>query len=147
MFRIYILLFLLLCVESSAQIINKINITGNDRVSSDTIKMFADISVSDDVNDNEINYILKRLYESNFFETIEVNLNGTVTPYTFTDGSDASFTVVVPDGSSALVFGFKNGSYDEEVTFQITSPEGVVTEGGPSPSGGPIKLGVDFCAL
>ena len=78
---------------------------------------------------------------------IEVNLNGAVVPYTFTNGYNASFTVVVPEGSSALVFSFKNGSYDEEVTFQITSPEGVVTEGGPSPSGGPIKLGVDFCSL
>lgn len=78
---------------------------------------------------------------------IAVNLNGETTNYTITDGSEGSFSVTVPEGSSALVFSYVNGSWDSEATFQITSPDGVITEGGPSQSGGPIKLEVDFCAL
>lgn len=78
---------------------------------------------------------------------ISVNLNGIIKDYTIDDGTDGSFSITVPEGSSALVFSYVNGSWDEEATFQITSPDGVITNGGPSQSGGPIKLEVDFCTL
>ena len=78
MIKIYILLFSLISVETTAQTINKININGNDRVSSSTVKMFADVAVTEDVNDDDINLILKRLYESNFFDLIKVSLDGNV---------------------------------------------------------------------
>ena len=76
---------------------------------------------------------------------IVVNLNGEETDYTITEGSSGSGTVEVPEGSSALVFTFVSGDWDSEVTFNITSPSGIVTSGGPTPTAGPIKLSVDFC--
>lgn len=76
---------------------------------------------------------------------IAVNLNGTTTNYTIDDGATGSFSIEVPDGSSVLTFSYVNGSYDEEASFNITSPDGVISSGGPSQSGGPIKLNVDFC--
>ena len=76
---------------------------------------------------------------------IVVNLNGEETDYTITEGSSGSGTVEVPEGSSALVFTFVSVDWDSEVTFNITSPSGIVTSGGPTPTAGPIKLSVDFC--
>ncbi|MGB2342020.1 MAG: hypothetical protein ACPH57_05185 [Flavobacteriaceae bacterium] len=37
------------------------------------------------------------------------------------------------------------GSLNYRTSFTITSPNGIVTSGGPSQSGRPISLEVDFC--
>ena len=37
-----------------------------------TIKMFSEININQNLNQSDINSILKRLYETNFFENIEV---------------------------------------------------------------------------
>ena len=46
---------------SNAEEIKNIEITGNERIPYETIKMFTGISVGDDVNENELNDILKRI--------------------------------------------------------------------------------------
>ena len=56
----------------NAEVIKEIKITGNDRVSNETIKMFSKISISDDLNDYKVNQLLKDLYESNFFDDVSV---------------------------------------------------------------------------
>ena len=57
-----------------AEIINKIEIEGNIRISTETIKMFSGVSIKDDLSDNDLNRILKNLYESNFFETVSLKI-------------------------------------------------------------------------
>ena len=66
-----ILLTLIFCVNSKAQTINSIVVNGNERISTETIIMFSDVNKSD-VNDQEINNILKNLYNTNFFENVEL---------------------------------------------------------------------------
>ncbi len=74
-FILFLLLFFnLLLFNSYSEIINKINIIGNERVSSETVEMFAKISINDDINPNQVNNILKNIYDSNFFEDVQVNL-------------------------------------------------------------------------
>ena len=51
--------------------IKKIEIIGNQRIAAETIKMFANIS-DDDIDTFEINRILKNLYSSNFFESVNI---------------------------------------------------------------------------
>ena len=57
-----------------AEIINKINIEGNQRISKETIKMFADVSIKDDLSENDLNKILKKLYNTNFFDLVSVKI-------------------------------------------------------------------------
>ena len=52
----------------------EINIEGNQRISSDTIKMFSGVSVNDDLLDNDLNQILKKLYNTNFFDLVSVKI-------------------------------------------------------------------------
>ena len=61
--------------NSFAEIVKKIQIEGNDRVSSDTIKLFSGVKLNDDLNTKELNQILKKLYDTNFFKDIALNLN------------------------------------------------------------------------
>ena len=75
--KIILFLILFTLILSSwlrAEIINQINIEGNERISSETIKMFSGISISDDLNENDINQILKKLYDTNFFDLVSVKI-------------------------------------------------------------------------
>ncbi len=63
----------------SAEIIKKIEITGNERVSDETVKVYGDISINQDVDNFKINEIIKNLYSTNFFEDIKISVsNGTL---------------------------------------------------------------------
>ncbi len=65
--------FLLFSTVSNAENIKNIVITGNDRVSDETIKIFSSINIGDEINSDKLNKIIKNLYETNFFENISVN--------------------------------------------------------------------------
>ena len=57
-----------------AEIIDKINITGNERISKETIKMFAGVSLKDDLSESDLNLILKKLYNTNFFDLVSIKI-------------------------------------------------------------------------
>ncbi len=66
-------LFLVLCLSNSnSEIIKNIEIYGNERISKNTILMFSDILVGQDLKPIETNEILKNLYNSDFFENVEI---------------------------------------------------------------------------
>ena len=55
--------------------IGKIIIEGNDRISDETISMFADVKLNDNIDNEKLNSILKNLYDSNFFDNVSVSLD------------------------------------------------------------------------
>ena len=57
-----------------AEIVKNIEVKGNERISSETILMFSDVLINDEVDSQKINEILKNLYDSNFFENISINI-------------------------------------------------------------------------
>ena len=61
-----------------AEIIDEIKIEGNQRISSETIKMFSGVSIKDDLSENNLNEILKKLYDTNFFDLISVKISDRV---------------------------------------------------------------------
>ena len=75
-FFLYLSLIIFFTIKVSfanSQIIKKINIDGNQRISDETIKLFSDIKINEKISNDKLNAILKNLYESNFFETVSVN--------------------------------------------------------------------------
>ena len=75
-----ILIFLLFIFTSvlRAEIIDEINIEGNQRISTETIKMFSNVFVKDDLSENDLNQILKRLYNTDFFDNVSVKIQNKV---------------------------------------------------------------------
>ena len=61
-------------LNSHSEVINKINITGNERISSETIMIFGDLSIGDDYQESDVGLLIKKLYETNFFSNISVKL-------------------------------------------------------------------------
>jgi len=64
-----VLNFILLSFSFS-EIVKKIQITGNSRISDETILMFSNINKGQDFNSSMLNELLKNLYNSNFFSNV-----------------------------------------------------------------------------
>ncbi len=71
----YIIAFLLFFnTYSYSEIVNKIEVVGNERVSKETIIVYGDISLKADYNDEDLSKILKKLYGTNFFDDIKLSI-------------------------------------------------------------------------
>ena len=68
-----IVVILLLVNHSYAEKVLKIEVLGNDRIPLETIKMLSNINLGDEISANQINNLIKNLYETNFFKNIEIN--------------------------------------------------------------------------
>jgi len=67
----FFLLFLFLINgKSIAEVVKKVEIEGNDRISHETIMVFGDISIGKDYNISEVNILIKKLYSTSFFSNI-----------------------------------------------------------------------------
>ena len=67
------LFFFLNCSPSFAdQLVKKINIEGNKRIPSQTILMFSGVNLENKLNENDINNITKKLYETNYFNNVSI---------------------------------------------------------------------------
>ena len=77
MFRFFlqfILLSIFLTLSAHPENYNKIIINGNERISNETILVFAEIQDNKFLDENSINEILKKLYKSGFFKDINVKI-------------------------------------------------------------------------
>ena len=72
---INILHFFLFFNVSGTEIVNKIIINGNERVSDQTIIVFSAVKLGDTINAKKLNEIVNRLYESNFFDNISTGFD------------------------------------------------------------------------
>ena len=65
-------IFIFVISYANSEIINKITISGNKRISNETILVLGNISTGKDFNKIELNDLLKNLYDTNFFKDINV---------------------------------------------------------------------------
>ena len=77
-----ILCFICLCFSINfiayAEVVKSIKITGNKRVSDQTIKIYGGIKANQNYLEADIDKILKNLYSTNFFEDVKVELTNGV---------------------------------------------------------------------
>ena len=89
-------LIFLIFSHLNAAIINGIKIEGNKRVSDETIRVYGEIKLNENVDENKINEILKNLYSTGFFEDIKVNeVNGIYGKYIIKGDEPARETIAV----------------------------------------------------
>ena len=76
--KILIIFFTFSGVSIANEIVNQIVINGNQRISDETVKIYGDIKLKKNINENEINKILKNLYSTNFFENVDVSFSNNI---------------------------------------------------------------------
>ena len=71
----FVLLFFLLINEKSfSDVVKKVEIEGNNRISQETIMVFGDISVGKDYGISDVNILIKKLYSTTFFSDIAASI-------------------------------------------------------------------------
>ena len=70
--------FLIFLNFSHAQFVKKLEINGNDRISTETIKVFASVDLNKNYDENDLNDLLRRLDETNFFRDISILIENNV---------------------------------------------------------------------
>ncbi len=76
--KVLIIFFIISGSSRANETVNQIIINGNQRISDETIKIYGDIELKKNINENEINRILKNLYSTNFFENVDVSLSNNI---------------------------------------------------------------------
>ena len=74
MLKIYFTLLYFIFFNLYGEIVQKLEVQGNKRISAETIKVYGDITLGKDYSNVETNKILKNLYNTNFFEDIKISI-------------------------------------------------------------------------
>ena len=114
-FKIYLILIsTIFFTFANADKIENFEISGNNRISEETIKMFSDFQINNEINDQKLNEILKNLYDTNFFENVIVEYN-----------QNTLFIKVeeLPIIQNIILDGIKANKYKEEIkkNFKLKS--------------------------
>ena len=64
--------FVLIQSKVLAGVVTKIEIQGNNRVSDETIKVYGDFDINDNIDEKKLNEILNNLYSTNFFKDVKI---------------------------------------------------------------------------
>ncbi len=72
------LIYLFYSLPTMAEVVNKINISGNSRVSNETIKIYGGIKINENYTEQDLNRILNNLFSTNFFEDVQVELSNNI---------------------------------------------------------------------
>ena len=110
----------LLTTSLNAEVVNKIEINGNKRVSDETVKVYGSISLGKDLSKSDIDKILQNLYSTEFFKNVSVELNDNVLKVNLQEYPIINELVILGESKSQyrdeikkLINLKKNGSYIE----------------------------------
>ena len=78
MYKYLILFFLFINTNLSAEVVQNITVSGNDRISKETIRVYGEIELNKNYSTSEVNKILKNLYKTEFFEDVKISLTNGV---------------------------------------------------------------------
>ena len=79
MLKIFVtFIFVLFSFSLNSEIVEKIEINGNKRISAETIKIYGDIQIKKDYSESDLNKILNNLYSTNFFDDVSISLTNNI---------------------------------------------------------------------
>jgi len=105
-----IFLFTLLIILSfsslKAETIKQVIITGNERVSDETVKIYGEIELSKNYSNRDLDNILKNLYATDFFEDVKVQLSDNILKISLTE---------YPFINQLIIIGEKSNRFKEQI--------------------------------
>lgn len=113
-FFIFLFLSSIFLTSLNAEIVKDLKINGNKRVSSETIKLYGDIELNKDYSSRDLDLILKNLYETNFFENVDVSLDNNILTVNLKE---------YPIISQLIILGESNKRYKDQIRKTIQLKE------------------------
>ena len=75
LFFVFFIFFGFFVSNAYSEVVNKVQIEGNKRVSKETIVIFVDIKIGFNYESSDINLLIKKLYETKFFSNVSIELS------------------------------------------------------------------------
>jgi len=97
-----------------AEVVKQIEISGNKRVSDETVKIYGEIKAGKDYSEQDLNKILNNLYSTNFFKDVKISLD---------KGRLKVGLIEYPVINSLVLLGEKSNKYKEQIKKIILSKE------------------------
>ncbi len=73
-----IIILLLFSASVFAENIKEIKVSGNKRISSETVKIFSEVKLNSDLNRNQLNDVIKNLYSTDYFKDVSINVENNI---------------------------------------------------------------------
>ena len=108
-FKILLIVIYFSCLN--AEIIKKVDISGNTRISDETIIIYGEIKINTDYNEQNLNTITNNLYSTNFFEDVNLELSNNVLKVSL---------VEYPLINNLIILGEPKKAYQDEIKKLIT---------------------------
>ncbi len=70
-----IIIFFFIMLPLNSEVIKEIKVINNERISKETIQIFSNIKVGENYDQNDLNRILKEIYDTNFFSNVSLEIN------------------------------------------------------------------------
>jgi len=115
--RKYITIFIFLFLKFNsvnAEIVKSISVTGNERITDETVIVFTNINVGDDLKFNNLNEIIEKLYETDFFKDVSVILKDNVLKIDVIENNLVQ---------SVIIKGVKNKNLKQDLLDKLTTTE------------------------
>ena len=106
--------FLVLTLPLKAEVVKNIIINGNERISNETVKVYGGIELNKEFSERDSNDILKNLYDTGFFESVEV---------LFENNKLIVNLKEYPSINQLIIIGEKSQKYQKEIKKVINSKE------------------------
>ena len=55
-----------------SELVNKVDVQGNDRISKETVMIFGDVVIGKNYDESDISLLIKKLYETTYFSNISI---------------------------------------------------------------------------
>jgi outer membrane protein insertion porin family len=109
MFKTFLIIVFIIfhTISLKAEIVKKIEISGNTRVTNETIQIYGDIKINNDYTEQDLNKVLDNLYSTNFFQDVKVEL---------TNGILKIFLDEYPIINQLIFIGEPSKKYTEQIT-------------------------------
>ena len=105
-----LIIFFLMTI-SWAEIVNDVKIEGNKRISKESLMVFGEIIPGSNYTQNDLNEILKKIYGTNFFKNISLNIKNSVLVINVVEN---------PIISNVVVNGIRSKKLEEFIVEQMT---------------------------
>ena len=96
---IIFLTLILLMTPSKAEILKKFEVKGNSRISNETLKVYGEIELNKNYSTDDINEIIKKLYDTKFFSKISTSFSNNI--LTITVEENPIINTIIIDGEKA----------------------------------------------
>ena len=100
---ISVILFSNFFSQLNAEVINNIIINNNERISLGTIKTYGDIKLGENYSEDDLNQILKNLYNTNFFKDVSLKVEKQILIIDVTENKLVQSLIIKGIKSSRLV--------------------------------------------